>query len=382
MIRSLWPFTVRGTLVLICGAGALAVGVALRSQPFIVAGLTLTLLVLACVIALWTRPLVRDAVRTVSATVVAAGTPVQARLRVDVGATRAPRLRWEDTLHRERVRRHGAFEPDESGVARATYTFTPQRRGEHDFGPLWITATDPLGLARRRQPFGAASTLVVGPEIIDLDDADFVDVVGAGGRPVTSYAGDGTDDLVPRPYARGDSRRRVHWKATAHRGELMVRQEEHEAAPTATVLLDRRTADDAALEALLSATVSVASRLSDSGFSVDVLDTDGSTHATRLGADTGDLLSALAHCGRRELVSDTTRAPRAADGPVVVIAGDRAADVARDAGGRAGGHTVLAVLAFASAPAWQALVDADHPAGDLRHGISPAWREAVIRERS
>ena len=36
----------------------------------------------------------------------------------------------------------------------------------------------------------------------------------------------GSDDLFRtiRPYVRGDDRRRVHWKATAHHGELMVRE--------------------------------------------------------------------------------------------------------------------------------------------------------------
>ena len=33
--------------------------------------------------------------------------------------------------------------------------------------------------------------------------------------------------------------RRIHWRATAHRDELMVRQEEQESTPEATVVLDR-----------------------------------------------------------------------------------------------------------------------------------------------
>lgn len=382
MLRSLWPFTARGVAVLIGGAAILTVGVAERSQPFVFAGLALALLVLVCVIALWTRPVVRDAQRTVSATVVAAGTLVHARLRIEVGAARAPRWRWEDTLRGEDLRRSGTFEPDADGVARATYDFVPQRRGEHVFGPLWITVTDPLGLARRRQPFGAASTIVIGPAVVDLDDADLGDVAGAGGRPVTSYAGEGTDDLIPRPYMRGDSRRRVHWKATAHRGELMVRQEEHEAAPTATVIVDRHARDDEALEHVLSAAVSVALRLGDLGFSVDVIDADGTVHVTRLGADSTDLLSSLAHADRQDVgdLSSPSSPVRPADGPLVVVAADDAPALVRRIESAAHGRTVLAVLAHAPEAVMRAMRDDRRPVGDLRGGVAAAWREAVIRD--
>ena len=83
-------------------------------------------------------------------------------------------------------------------------------------------------------------------------------------------SGQGADNLIPRPYAPGDSMRRIHWRASAHRGEFMVRDEEQESTPTATVLLDltplhwpadAREGDDPGFESAVTACVSAAWRL-------------------------------------------------------------------------------------------------------------------------
>jgi hypothetical protein len=48
------------------------------------------------------------------------------------------------------------------------------------------------------------------------------------------------DDLTTREYRPGDALRRVHWRASARHGELMVRQEEHRSHPDARILIDTR----------------------------------------------------------------------------------------------------------------------------------------------
>jgi len=50
--------------------------------------------------------------------------------------------------------------------------------------------------------------------------------------------GVGDDDIIARSYLPGDALKRIHWKATAHRAELMVRQEEQQVTPRAAVILD------------------------------------------------------------------------------------------------------------------------------------------------
>lgn len=87
------------------------------------------------------------------------------------------------------------------------------------------TANGPLGLttAGRREVQRFDEPMHVGPAPIDTDvrwprprPSGFGPVEGA---PVG-------DELFRsiRPYRRGDDRRRVHWKATAHHGQLMVRE--------------------------------------------------------------------------------------------------------------------------------------------------------------
>jgi uncharacterized protein (DUF58 family) len=50
------------------------------------------------------------------------------------------------------------------------------------------------------------------------------------------------DDLTTREYRSGDALRRVHWRASARHGQLMVRQEEHRSRPDARLVVDTRLA--------------------------------------------------------------------------------------------------------------------------------------------
>jgi uncharacterized protein (DUF58 family) len=98
--------------------------------------------------------------------------------------------------------------------------------------------------------------------------------------------------------------RRIHWRATAHRGELMVRQEEDESSPDAMVVLDRSSrrwaaqGDDAdpAFEAAVSLCASTAVHLAAEGYSVDVIDSAGTVLGVLRGHedDRDGLLVALA----------------------------------------------------------------------------------------
>ena len=57
-------------------------------------------------------------------------------------------------------------------------------------------------------------------------------------RPAPQQVGIGEDDIIARSYLPGDALKRLHWKATARRGELMVRQEEQQMNPRAAVVID------------------------------------------------------------------------------------------------------------------------------------------------
>jgi uncharacterized protein (DUF58 family) len=94
----------------------------------------------------------------------------------------------------------------------------------------------------------------------------------------------GQDDVLVREYRHGDDRRRIHWRSTARRGDLMVRREEQAWDPTASVLLDARVGAHAgrgmhsSLEWAISAAASVAVHFLDDGFGVEIYEPDGSMH--------------------------------------------------------------------------------------------------------
>ena len=121
------------------------------------------------------------------------------------------------------------------------YSVVGRRRGAHRIGPMRIDRMDPLGVVVGRRPGGPASTVTVLPNLhpvrppaavarVDLDPAASA-VLGIAGEQ---------RDILAREYRQGDSLRHVDWRATAHRGELMVRAEAATNATTSAVVFDLR----------------------------------------------------------------------------------------------------------------------------------------------
>jgi uncharacterized protein (DUF58 family) len=213
---------------------------------------------------------------------------------------------WRDTVPKGlSARADGVFPALGSGlrgaerVVHLSYAVTGVRRGIHPIGPLQVTSTDPFGLARRTTVFGERTPVTVAPAVIDLPAlSSFAGEAGGTLHTTNSQLGQGADNLIARPYAPGDSMRRIHWRATAHRDELMVRQEEQESTPEATVVMDRGVlrfspeamqapGADPGFEAAVSACVSVVVRLVHDGYAVEVIDSDGAVLAERI--DGGDM---------------------------------------------------------------------------------------------
>jgi len=76
---------------------------------------------------------------------------------------------------------------------------------------------------------------------VPLGDTGSISVSGEGtARLIQHMAVGNDDDLMTREYRTGDALRRVHWRASARHGELMVRQEEQRSYPEARLLIDTR----------------------------------------------------------------------------------------------------------------------------------------------
>src|SRR4051794_35185211 len=219
------------------------------------------------------------------------------------------------------------------------YTVRSQLRGRFRVGPLTVRVTDPFGLCEVGRSFSSSDVLVVTPQVVRLPDTRLGgDWVGAGESRARSVATSGEDDVTTREYRQGDDLRRVHWRSTARRGELMVRREEQPWQSRATLLLDRRRAahrgdgPESSFEWAVSAIASVAVHLASRGYAVRMVDgTQGQesanpwAHIASAGGEQTssavlDTLATVSAGGEIELQRAVHAAARAATGGLVVAA--------------------------------------------------------------
>ena len=121
------------------------------------------------------------------------------------------------------------------------YSFAARTRGAVAIGPLRIARTDPLGLATTRRRVGGVDRVVVLPGIhpVELPFAVRRNDPDTGASTVFGAVGDQLD-IVARGYRAGDPMRSVDWRATARRGELMVRTETAATTAATGLLFDVR----------------------------------------------------------------------------------------------------------------------------------------------
>jgi uncharacterized protein (DUF58 family) len=196
--------------------------------------------------------------------------------------------------------------------ARLSYPVQPVLRGIHQLGPLRGKVTDPFGLAEFEHELAALTRLVVVPRVVPLTGLPNGSGQGTGDDgSIRLRSGQGEDDAIVRQYRRGDDLRRVHWRSTARRNELMVRVEERPWRGGTTLLLDRRqgahrgSGPTASLEWAVSFCASASLHLRRCGQQVRLLAEDGSV---LVGAESAhsdevllDTLAAVRPSGRREL---------------------------------------------------------------------------------
>jgi uncharacterized protein (DUF58 family) len=115
-------------------------------------------------------------------------------------------------------------------------TLEPARRGVHDAVTVDLATAAPFGVQwwGRRVRLALPAPLHVAPQVGAAADLPVAPDGSTGGdrHHVPSVAG---EPRGARPYRPGDRRRHVHWRATAHSGELMVRELEEATAEPARV---------------------------------------------------------------------------------------------------------------------------------------------------
>lgn len=138
------------------------------------------------------------------------------------------------------LRAHVTREPR---TVRLRYPVQATRRGRWPLGPLVVTRTDPFGVARVHATLGARETVTVWPAVVDLPVPREL-LIAEPERSVVGARSPAADDAALRDYQLGDDLRRVHWRSSARRGELVVRSDERAGMRPVTVLLDQSEAGD------------------------------------------------------------------------------------------------------------------------------------------
>jgi uncharacterized protein (DUF58 family) len=187
--------------------------------------------------------------------------------------------------------------------------------------------------------FTGTDRFVVVPKVYPLGGAEGSGQWSGTGESLSrNAAASGEDDVATREYRYGDDLRRVHWRSTAHRGELMVRRDEQPRQLRATVLLDTRAVGHrgdgpvSSFEWAVSAAASVAVHLSGQKYGLRLLLDETATGWTAANAVEGagsvlDDLAVVRLGGPRQLSNAVTTLTRSGgDGMVVAVLGEAGTD--------------------------------------------------------
>ncbi|OWK46374.1 DUF58 domain-containing protein [Fimbriiglobus ruber] len=119
--------------------------------------------------------------------------------------------------------------PGETLLVTARWSFPA--RGRYPLGPMMIDASYPFGVIHATRPIAEPGSVLVLPSIgrIDLDMFRRWLIRGGAGdgqsrRPARGPATGRGDVRGVRPYRAGDAPRDIHWKTSARRNQLLVRE--------------------------------------------------------------------------------------------------------------------------------------------------------------
>jgi uncharacterized protein (DUF58 family) len=229
-----------------------------------------------------------ELIRSVNPRRVEAGAPARVLLRLE-NVSRLPSavLLMEDTVPYALGGRPRFVlrQVEPSGVREAVYTVRPETRGRYDVGPLTVRLTDPFGCVELSRAFTSLEQITVTPPVQPLPAVRLGGDGYAGGEGHSARAAvSGEADVATREYRQGDDLRKVHWRSTAKRGELMVRRDEQPRQNRATLVLDTRASvhrgsgaglQGSSFEWAVSAGASVAVWLARRGFVLQLVTTGG-----------------------------------------------------------------------------------------------------------
>ncbi len=154
------------------------------------------------------------------------------RLFVYASDTLPPRAGMQPPLHPLAVL-------DPGGEERFSYRLHTPLRGVYALGPIRLHASDTLGLTTFTREIDVTDEVIVYPTPLMLPP--LWPRVAAGRQPrraVRAPSEQGSDFFGIREYVPGDDPRRIHWRTSARRDQLMTIQYAHEEALEGIMILD------------------------------------------------------------------------------------------------------------------------------------------------
>ncbi|MGV8884288.1 MAG: DUF58 domain-containing protein [Microbacteriaceae bacterium] len=289
------------------------VGFGLGNEILLIAAFLLAVLVVIGRVLMARKVLRLEATRSFDPGLVASGRSTQVNVVMSnrsrsssSSALWRDRLPWEPGFTEQHSMRplvgHRDRYSNPGNAAKFRYELNPPYRGVFDIGPIHLVAGDPFGLAVGTVTLAGTDTLIVTPAVTDLSGRGLTLESGNGdSRVVERFVSGSDDDLMTREYRSGDALRRVHWRASARHGELMVRQEEQRSRPEVRLLFDTRSdgyrdvTDDRqtvgpesdSFEWVVSLVASLGVQLENSGFAVSTLESAGAPQTAASDAHRG-----------------------------------------------------------------------------------------------
>jgi uncharacterized protein (DUF58 family) len=172
-------------------------------------------------------------------------------------------------------------------------------RGLYEYSSLELLTRFPFGFFEKSKRIGKRFQLLALPRVVAAPSLDLADerLVGQHHRPAP---GRGLEYLGLRDYRPGEDSRQIHWKVSARRGQLIVREHERERSRVVTLALynallpgaDAR--DEAAMERAIEVVAALARSLLATDHAVGLWTVDGTLPAGKGTAQARRLLRALA----------------------------------------------------------------------------------------
>ena len=198
------------------------------------------------------------------------------------------------------------------GVARIPLKTTVRRRGVYGGGRVQLECGWPFGLVRSRRSVEVPGPLVVLPRVARLRSSPLPpsrSPVATGEARSLSAAG--TEFAGVREYRPGDPARAIHWRSTARRAELVVRELHAESSGHLVCVLGARDVGDppdSCFEALVSAAGSLMVHALGRGHGVSLVHGLGQSDGLwPPGTGAGAVLEALATVGAHDRLLEPLR---------------------------------------------------------------------------